>query len=175
MRISKQQITLDPIPNGACKLCKNKAERKQFEDGAFCAEAPSVIDELPVRCVGEWAYDKIYRLVQYFGIFSQGMHKRWKGGINYVEICSGPGRCILRERGEEINGTAMAILQDKRFEYIDRALFIDREQLVVETLNKRIENLGLNHKARAVAGDYTDKDGLLAELKKLNTNAGVVN
>ena len=171
MSTSKQQITLDFVPNGKCRLCKNKTERKPFEEDALCREALSVVDNLPVRCVGEWAYEKIYRLVQYFGIFAQGMHKRWNGGINYIEICSGPGRCILRERGEEINGTALAILKDKRFQYVNQALFVDRSQKVVAALNARISKLGLDHKAKAVLGDFTDKEGLVTELKKLKTNS----
>jgi hypothetical protein len=40
----------------------------------------SELDQLPVRCVGKWAYEKIYRLVQYFGIFANGMKNKWEGG-----------------------------------------------------------------------------------------------
>jgi len=98
------------------------------------------------------------------------MHKKWNGGINYVEICSGPGRCILREKGEEINGTALAILKDTRFGYVDRAMFIDRGPTVVSALNDRILQLNLAHKAKAVQGDYTDQAGLLDELSRLKPN-----
>lgn len=168
MNAAKQRIALDTMRNDACQLCKNKTERKQFEENDHCGEVISVVDGLPVRCVGEWAYDKIYRLVQYFGIFAQGMHNKW--GINYIEICSGPGRCILRERGEEINGTSLAVLKDSRFTYVNQALFIDRGIQVVEALNDRITKIGLGNKAKAVVGDYTDQRALLLELKKLKSN-----
>jgi three-Cys-motif partner protein len=168
MSASKQKIILDVVLNDACQLCKNKTERKQFEEDDHCGEVLSVVDGFPVRCVGEWAYDKIYRLVQYFGIFAQGMHNKW--GINYIEICSGPGRCILRERGEEINGTALAILKDSRFNFVNQALFIDRGSKVVAALNDRISKIGFGHKAKAVIGDYTDQDALLVELEKLKPN-----
>ncbi len=42
------------------------------------------------------------RLAQYFGVFAGGMWKRW-AGLNYIEICSGPGRCVSRETGEEVD------------------------------------------------------------------------
>ncbi len=168
MSFSKKHIILDSVLNDACRLCPNKTERKKYEADALCGKVPSVVDELPVRCVGEWAYDKIYRLVQYFGIFSQGMHNKW--GINYIEICSGPGRCILRESGEEMNGTSLAILKDRRFRYVNQALFVDREPKVVAALNQRIGELKLGGRARAVVGDYSDKDGLVAELDKLKPN-----
>jgi hypothetical protein len=71
----------------------------------------SVLDNLPIRPVGEWAYDKIYRLVHYFGIFAGGMKNRW-AALNYVEIGCGPGRCVLRENCLEIDGTALAIIRN---------------------------------------------------------------
>ncbi|VGO12644.1 hypothetical protein PDESU_01197 [Pontiella desulfatans] len=161
-------IEMDLARHPACKKCRNKEERKLYLGRDHCEEVVSVVDELPIRCVGEWAYDKIYRLVQYFGIFAPGMHKKWEREINYIEICCGPGRCVLRESAEEINGTALAILKDERFEYIKNALFIDRSPKVVEALNSRINKLQIGHKAKAVVGDFTDRDGLVKHLKKLN-------
>lgn len=157
------------VQNSTCKKCRNKDERKQYEGRDHCDEAVSVIDGLPVRCVGEWAYDKIYRLVQYFGIFSQGMRNKWPSGINYIEICCGPGRCVLRESAEEINGTAMAVLKDKRFDHIKSALFVDRGSKIVEALNARINRLGVGHKAKAVVGDFTDHSELREHLKTLDS------
>jgi len=166
VKTSKEQIILDSVNNDGCNKCKNKKERHKFEEDALCSVVTSIKDGLSVRCVGPWAYDKIYRLVQYFGIFSQGMYKKW-GGINYIEICSGPGRCVIRESGEEINGTALAILKDPRFKYVEKAIFIDKKETVISTLNKRIEKLGLTAKASAEFGDYTDHVGLLDKLQCL--------
>lgn len=168
MRPSNTPIEMDAIQNPACKKCRNKEERKQFQGRDSCEEVVSIVDELPVRCVGEWAYDKIYRLVQYFGIFAPGMHKKWEREVNYIEICSGPGRCVLRESAEEVNGTALAILKDKNFDYIKNALFIDRCSEVIEALNARINQLQIEDKATAVVGDFTDHQGLKDILSKLN-------
>jgi hypothetical protein len=46
----------------------------------------SAVDDLPIRPVGE-RDDKIYWLVQYFGIFTGGMTNRWSA-LSYVEIGS---------------------------------------------------------------------------------------
>ena len=91
----------------------------------------SVLDDLPIRPVGEWAYDKIYRLVQYFGIFAGGMKNRW-AALNYVEIGCGPGRCVLRENCLEIDGTALAIIRSPNFSSLQKAIFIDASSRVAE-------------------------------------------
>ena len=70
------------------------------------------------------------------------MKNKWNG-LNYIEICSGSGRCILRETGEEIDGTSLSILQHPSYSWIKKSLFIDIQESVVEVLNTRILNLGI--------------------------------
>jgi len=137
-------------------------------DGHTCKRAKSVIDGLPVRCVGEWAFDKIFHLYQYFGILTHGMKKRWRG-INYIEICAGPGRCIFKETGEEVDGTALAILNHSKFPFVDSALFIDNDPETLEVLNRRINILEHSSKARGEIGDYNDSDGIVGLLSTLPT------
>ena len=83
----KKDATIDlrPIKNEGCGRCQKKRRLALTED-SLCTEVKSAKDDLPVRCVGTWAYEKIYRLVQYFGIFSQGMKSKWEGKLNYIEI-----------------------------------------------------------------------------------------
>ncbi len=158
MSTAKRHIDLHETRHPECegKSCK---ERINIEADGLCSNVVSTQDGLPVRCVGHWAYDKIYRLVQYFGIFSGGMKKKWVG-LNYVEICSGPGRCILREDGTEIDGTALAIIHSPNFDFLRKAIFIDGSQRVVDTLNERIKNLGVSQIAHAMVGNYEDGPGL---------------
>lgn len=139
---------------------RNCQQRGAVDDDGLCPHTVSALDNLPIRCVGEWAYDKIYRLDQYFGTFAGGMSKKWIG-LNYVEICSGPGRCITREDRKEIDGTAMAIIRNKHFPKLKRGIFIDASPRVVDILNQRIKSLGASHIAEAVVGDYGDAPGLL--------------
>jgi three-Cys-motif partner protein len=145
---------------------RNCGERDSVDDDGLCTQTVSARDGLPVRCVGEWAYDKIYRLLQYFGTFAGGMSKKWLG-LNYVEICSGPGRCISREDRKEIDGTAMAIIRHKHFPKLKKGIFIDASPRVVQILNQRINALDASHIAEAVVGDYSDAPGLCRILGRL--------
>jgi three-Cys-motif partner protein len=150
-------------PNCGGKGCQ---QRHTVDGDGLCTHTVSAQDNLPVRCVGEWAYDKIYRLVQYFGTFAGGMSKKWVG-LNYVEICSGPGRCITREDRKEIDGTAMAIIHNKHFPKLKKGVFIDASPRVVDVLNQRIKTLGASNIAEAVVGDYSNAAGLCRTLNRL--------
>jgi len=97
---------LNSVSNPACHKNCNSDKRASVTENEICGVAFSVIDGLPLRCVGEWAYDKINLLLKYFGAFTVAMKGKWAGGINYIEICSGPGRCIDRSRGREFDGTS---------------------------------------------------------------------
>jgi three-Cys-motif partner protein len=148
-----------------CQGC-DRAEREDIDADGLCVKTMSMLDGLPVRCVGEWAYDKIYRLVQYFGIFAGGMSNRWKG-LNYVEICSGPGRCITRKDRMEMDGTALAIIRHKQFSKLRKGIFVDASPRVVEVLNQRIKALDASHIAEAVEGDFSDAAGISRILNRL--------
>ena len=113
---------LKEIENINCYTKCNKAKRRAFTTDDLCNQTISEVDGLPVRCVGEWAMEKIYHLVQYFGIFSTGMKFKWDGKINYIEICSGPGRCINRSRGTEFNGTSLCVIEHPSIEHLNKAL-----------------------------------------------------
>jgi three-Cys-motif partner protein len=117
------------------------------------------LDGLPVRSVGEWAYDKIYRLVQYFGIFAGGMKNQWEA-LNYLEIGSGPGRCVVREDCTEMDGTALAVVRNQQFVSLKKAVFSDASSRVTEILNQRLVALKSTPKAEAVIGNYEDPSSL---------------
>ena len=163
------RLDLNRDNNSLCIKNCNKEARQKMSENDMCLTVKSVRDNLPVRCVGEWAEEKIYLLYQYFGIFAGGMKNKWK--LNYIEICSGPGRCINRSSGQEFDGTSISILQHKTFDNINRALFYDYSDTVVETLNQRISNLGLSKKATAKHGDYNNPISICDDLKKLDGNS----
>lgn len=163
--MSAHRLQLREQPNPGCQGC-DRPDRKEVVDDGLCTHTASVHDNLPVRCVGDWAYDKIYRLVQYFGIFTTGMKNAWQG-LNYVEICSGPGRCVTRNDRKEMDGTALAIITHPIFRQLRKAVFVDSNPKVVQTLNKRIAALGASPIAEAVIGDYEDGPGLCQVLAKL--------
>ncbi len=140
-----------------------------LDDNGICKEQLSITDGLPVRCVGGWAKKKIYILNRYFDIFSKSMRNKWK--LNYIEICSGPGKCIDKDTGQEFDGTPLSILNIESIEFIKNALFLDIDDKVISILNKRIELMGKSNIAKAIKCDYNDNKILLSILNDLPQNA----
>lgn len=160
-------MDLRNINNSNCLKDCDKIQRRKITDDDICNIAISQLDGLSTRCVGNWAYDKIYRLNNYFDIFAKGMKDKWSG-LNYLEICSGPGRCIIRETQEEIDGTSLSILRHPSYSFIQKAIFVDNNPHVTKVLNKRISDLGIDN-AEAMIGDYNDINSLNQILRKFDS------
>lgn len=145
------RLNLEEALNKGCRKRCNQRDRETTTENDLCVGVNSIQDNLPIRCVGEWAAQKIYFLLQYFGIFSTAMKNKFE--LNYIEICSGPGRCISRENGIEFNGTALGILKHPAYNNINKALFFDFNKTIVDTLKSRIESLNKKN-AKVFFGDY---------------------
>lgn len=116
--------------------------------------------------MGSWANQKLHFLTQYLGIFGPGMKDKWRGHVQYVEICSGPGRCVVRDSGVEMDGSPLAVLQHWAFPSFEAATFLDYDPAVVASLNTRIERLALQSKAQAVQADYNDPSSIVRILRQ---------
>jgi three-Cys-motif partner protein len=169
--VPREQLDLHEEHNPNCERCRNREERRT-RDG-LCETVPSVTDGFPVRCVGKWARDKIYFLSQYFGIFGNGMKNSWEGKLDYFEICSGPGRCVIREEANEVDGTALAVIHNRHFPHYHGATFFDISEEVVDVLNRRLQPFDLGIRACAMVADY-NQSALLAE-KARSRSAGGLN
>lgn len=156
MSQAAKPLDLRIIENSRCRGGCSKEDRKACTENDLCSVTASEMDGLKIRCVGSWGQRKIHYLVKYFGIFTVGMHKIWKGDLNYLELCSGPGRCVFRESKAEVDGTALAIMNDPCFKHIKTATFIDFNDEVVSVLNERITNANKNDRAVARIGDYNN-------------------
>jgi len=83
-------------------------------------------DRLPVRTVGAWSKDKHHFLARYIDAFTKAMKGKpaWTG-IGYVDLFAGPGMCVVRDTGEEIDASPLLALQtDKPFDvfaYADKS------------------------------------------------------
>jgi three-Cys-motif partner protein len=163
------RIELNRIKNPACSKRCNKDQRQSIAENDSCSLVRSINDNLQIRCVGEWAEQKIYLLYQYFGIFSAGMKNKWN--LNYIEICSGPGKCINRQNGNEFDGTALSIINHENFKLVNKAYFFDYDQKTIDTLNIRIANLGYTHKALALRGDYNDPSSICNVLQYISKDS----
>lgn len=114
-----------------CVICK--ADEVKEEDG-IC---PYILgnDQLPLRCVGFWAKDKLFYLQKYMSIFNASMKGKW-GKRAYIELFAGPGLGIIRNTGQIINGSPLiAIEQPIAF---TRHIFVDINKSAVDSLEKRI-------------------------------------
>ncbi len=59
---------------------------------------------------GPWAKGKLHYIRRYCYIFNTGMKDKWETRT-YIDLFSGPGRCIIEETGEEIDGSPLIALQ----------------------------------------------------------------
>ena len=154
----RKTIDLEEVRNPSCEKYCNSKKRDEVTDNDLCMRALSLIDGLPVRCVGEWSRKKIFILVKYFNMFTVSMKNKWNN-LYYIEICSGPGKCIDRSVGNEINGTSLCVAKRTEFKNIAKAVFFDNNPKIVEILNHRITKLNLQN-AHAHLGDYFKADDI---------------
>lgn len=96
---------------------------------------PIASDGLPARDSGAWVQDKKDRVEKYLKIFTKGVSKKWGGKLAYVDLFAGPGRNVIREAGEEVDGSPLLALQCDFGCYV----FVDVPE-VLATLQKRLRN-----------------------------------
>ena len=159
--MTHQKLDLHELPNPGCQKCRRHI-RKQSTDDGLCQLATSGVDSGALRCVGPWARDKLYFLTQYLGIFADGMRYKWQGNLHYIELCSGPGRCVDRVSGLEMDGTALAVMGHPAFQQIRTATFLDYNRTVVDALTSRIASAGHSDRACAIEADYNDPRNIAA-------------
>lgn len=117
-----------------CDFYKN-GECKNNKEG-ICQRYKSKDDNLSLRCSGFWSEAKINHFKYYAEMFSTGMKNKWKN-LCYIDLFSGPGKCIIREELKEINGTCFEVikLKDKFTHYF----FIDKNSTCISDLKKRLK------------------------------------
>lgn len=92
-------------------------------------------DGLIVRDSGSWAKEKLYYLERYLYIFSVGMGEKWPEKLYYVDLFAGPGRCLIRDTREEIDGSPLLALKFNFAKYF----FFEVDPTCCEALTKRVE------------------------------------
>jgi three-Cys-motif partner protein len=107
-------------------------------------------DQLPLRCVGSWARDKLYYLQRYMNVFNSSMKDKWPKRA-YVELFAGPGLGIVRDSGDIIGGSPLlAVEQAVPFSLY---IFVDINRNAVEALEKRVKRLNPGVDVRSIPGD----------------------
>jgi three-Cys-motif partner protein len=114
-------------------------------------------DGLTLRSSGIWVKEKLYYLEHYLDIFSVGMKKKWAGKLYYVDLFAGPGRCAIRENGEEIDGSPLVAL---KFDF-EKYYFFEADPQCYSALEKRVRSFAPHKKDKValIPGDCNDKIG----------------
>ena len=97
-------------------------------------EGVSVCDGLPIRDSGAWITTKHSLLTYYARLFATGMKYKWKSRV-YLELFSGPGRCLIRKTGKEDLGSPLKVIEHEFTKFI----FTEMSVPVAEALAKRLE------------------------------------
>lgn len=93
----------------------------------------SDIDGLPVRLSGPWIKRKHYYLTEYSKIFTIGMKNKWEGRLTFLDLFSGPGRCLVEQTGQELDGSPLLALQQGFSQYI----FVEENPALMGALQTR--------------------------------------
>jgi len=87
------------------KTCKSCNHEKNTKNGICIVRKGN--DGLPVMCVCNWAKSKHYYIENYLDLFVRAISRKWGGNINYLDLFCGPGKCLLRKTGEEVDGSPL--------------------------------------------------------------------
>ncbi len=92
-------------------------------------------DRLVVRKAGAWTKDKLHDVERYAGAFTRAMTGKWDK-LTYIDLLSGPGRCLIRDTNEEIEGSPMRALNVTP--PFDHFYFADKSKKNIRALRQRI-------------------------------------
>lgn len=94
------------------------------------------------RLVGPWAHEKLHYIRAYCDIFNIGMKDKWKNRV-YIDLFSGPGKCINKETSEEFDGSPLIALKCR--EPFTHYFFNDKDPKAITALKSRVANISPNN------------------------------
>lgn len=129
--------------------CMNCDYLKNASEGICSLKKAS--DGLLLRCVGGWSKAKHYYLKKYIDTFTTSMRLKWHGQLYYIDLFTGPGKCIIRETEEEINGSPLIALGGP-YPFAGY-FFVDLNKEVIDALSKRCKNHQYYDRIKLIPGD----------------------
>ena len=129
--------------------CKNCDHENNAKDGICSVKKAS--DGLPFRCVGAWSEAKHYYLKRYIETFTTSMRKKWHGQLYYIDLFTGPGKCMARETEREIDGSPLIAL-NAPYPFA-KYFFVDLNEEVLNTLSERCKNNPNYNRIKLIPGD----------------------
>lgn len=122
--------------NLACKKKCFQTNRTWADKNKICTAINSCIDQLPVRCIEDWEYERIYYFIHYYDLIFNSISDKTK--INIIAYSNDPGRNIVHEKGIEIDGPALSILYRNNTEKLGHTFYMCRRTELTDILNQRI-------------------------------------
>ena len=121
-------------------------------------------DGLPARVVRQWTRRKHYYLARYADIFSVGMKNRFPRRA-YLDLFSGPGRCLERETQAYYDGSPMIAFRHNFTDHI----YVELRQDLAAALDARCAPWKRDRYVSVIQGDCNDEaviDAVVAALPK---------
>lgn len=112
-------------------------------------------DGLPMRESGSWVAEKLDYLKRYIAIFENSMYTQPWRRRNYIDLFSGPGKCIVPETQDVYLGSPLLALTTEH-PFTDY-FFVDLDQNNVDALQKRISASPLESHVWHTVGDANQK------------------
>ena len=97
-------------------------------------------DGFPVQCVGGWVEDKFYYLERFLNS-SREVRRKFseKGNAVYIDLFSGPGKCIIKNKRNELLGGVLRVFNREEAPFNEFYCF-DKEKENIRALKQRTNN-----------------------------------
>jgi three-Cys-motif partner protein len=122
------------------------------------SDKPSYVigsDGLPVRISGLWAKRKHHFLRNYCGITTNAVGTKFPNGLVYLDVMSGPGRCLEEENEDEFNGSPFVALE---FDF-SRYVFMEADPSLFQALETRLHGHPKRDRVQLFNEDWVDVIG----------------
>lgn len=115
------------------------------------------------RPTGPWVHDKNHYVERYISIFSRGMAKKWRDKLAYIDLFAGPGRNVVRETAQEVDGSPLLALKYPFTKYV----FVDQPH-VIQHLKARLQHHPKKPEIRFLGGDSNEVIGKVLDAVPAN-------
>lgn len=95
----------------------------------------AIDDNLPMRESGEWVAEKLHYLQRYIQVFSASMHNKPWRNIRYIDLFSGPGKCLVKDTNSVYLGSPLLALTTEHL--FTNYVFVDLHQANIDALSTR--------------------------------------